>query len=54
LIYGLTWAFFFLSRLAQEYGLSKPLKAIFIDTFYDPDNPEEVNKFEENTESLFR
>ena len=38
--------------LRSEYGVTRPLPSVFIDTFFDPDNPYEVDKFSENTNSL--
>ena len=46
------WAREFNQLFAREYGLSHELPAVFIDTFYDPNNPSESEKFNENTNTL--
>lgn len=48
------WSREFNRLFRNEYGLKKPLNAVFIDTFYDPHNPSEVAKFKANTDTLFQ
>ena len=40
--------------LQKEVNLRQELDAVFIDTFYNKDNPFEVNKFKENTKKLWK
>eukprot|EP00095_Tigriopus_kingsejongensis_P005722 maker-scaffold616_size123561-snap-gene-0.19 protein:Tk05722 transcript:maker-scaffold616_size123561-snap-gene-0.19-mRNA-1 annotation:"aig1 family" len=48
------WAREFNKLFKTEYGLKKPLNAVFIDTFNDPHNPSEVDAFLRNTNGLFK
>lgn len=47
------WAKEFNRILREQYNVKRPLPAFFIDTFYDPDNQYEVDKFQQNTNALF-
>lgn len=47
------WQNQFNNLFGKEYGLRTRLPAVFIDTYYDKDNPYELKKFTEETENLF-
>ena len=47
------WALQFNERLHKDFNFTLDLPAVFIDTFYNRDNPIEVDKFHENTEKLW-
>jgi len=47
------WTAQFNALFAQEYGLRHNLKSVFIDTYYNPDNPVEKEMFENNTRELW-
>ena len=47
------WTRQFNELFAKEYGLSHRLKSVFIDTYYNPDNPAEKTAFEANTRKLW-
>ena len=47
------WARQFNERLHRDFNFTVDLPAVFIDTFYNRDNPVEVDKFHENTEKLW-
>ena len=48
-----SWAYEFNELFRKEYSLRTPLRAVFIDTYYDPKNPKEASKFQENTDKLW-
>ena len=47
------WENQFNNLFAREYGLAKKIPAVFIDTYYDKNNPVEKEKFDENTNKLW-
>ena len=47
------WSDQFNKLFAKEYGLKFKLPAVFVDTYYDKDNPYENAKFHEATNELF-
>ena len=47
------WTGQFNSLFAREYGLDFHLPSVFIDTYYDKDNPYELTKFKEQTEKIW-
>ncbi len=48
------WAAEFNKLFRQEYGLSSPLPAVFIDTFYDKNSKVESDRFNEHTANLWK
>ena len=48
-----SWAREFNEILHRDFDFTIDLPAVFIDTFYNRDNPVEVDKFYENTEKLW-
>jgi len=46
------WTSEFNRILTKEYSLKRPLKSVFIDTFYHPDSEEETRIFQEETQKL--
>lgn len=48
------WTSQFNSIFAKEYGLRLRLDSVFIDTYYDKNNPPEKEKFDHNTEKLWK
>jgi len=48
------WTDEFNRILRKEYQLKKDLQALFIDTYYEPDSPSEVQAFQRNTNELLK
>ena len=48
-----SWTYQFNELFRKEYKLRTPLRAVFIDTYYDPKNPKESSQFQENTDKLW-
>jgi GTPase SAR1 family protein len=48
------WTAEFNQLFRNEYGLRTPLKAVFIDTFYDAGSEVELRKFNDNTDKLWQ
>ena len=48
------WKTQFNRLFAKEYGVHHTLPALFIDTYYNKDNPQEVEKFELYTDKLWQ
>ena len=46
------WKTQFNRLFAKEYGLQTILPAVFIDTYYNRNNPKEVKEFRKNTQNL--
>ncbi|CAB4060512.1 unnamed protein product [Lepeophtheirus salmonis] len=47
------WKDTFNDILRGEFKINRPLRAVFIDTFYDPKDPSQALEFRSNTQSLF-
>ena len=47
------WENQFNDLFAAEYGLQKKIPAVFIDTYYDKNNPIEAEEFNNNTNELW-
>ncbi len=47
------WTSQFNGLFAKEYGLGFKIPSVFIDTYYDKDNPYEAKMFNEQTKKLF-
>eukprot|EP00096_Caligus_rogercresseyi_P011722 TRINITY_DN4706_c0_g1_i2.p1 TRINITY_DN4706_c0_g1~~TRINITY_DN4706_c0_g1_i2.p1 ORF type:complete len:469 (-),score=166.11 TRINITY_DN4706_c0_g1_i2:908-2314(-) len=47
------WSNTFNDILRSEFKINRPLRAVFIDTFYDAKDPSQAAEFRSNTQSLF-
>ena len=47
------WTNQFNKLFAREYGVKFKLPSVFIDTYYDKDNPYELKQFRQQTNKLF-
>ena len=48
------WRSQFNRLFAKEYGLKHGIPAVFIDTYYNQNNPKEVKEFKKNTNALLQ
>ena len=48
------WRSQFNRLFAKEYGLKHAIPAVFIDTYYNENNPKEVKEFHKNTNALLQ